>query len=129
MLNFQRFDKFCEIMGGNPELASCRDDLWEAGYDTDLGVYGLGSGKLLVRGQKLKQKLKPKPRRPAIGRKRVFAPNSAGGSMGSPPIVFGPRAKHHRGLWGVINGVSLVGAQRQKIPDGPAIHAHVSLNF
>jgi hypothetical protein len=49
VLHFQRFDRFREIVSENPALASCRDELLEAGYDTDLGVYGLGPGRLLVR--------------------------------------------------------------------------------
>ena len=46
LLHFQRFDRFWEIVNENFELKSCRDELEEEGYNTDLGVYGLGSGKL-----------------------------------------------------------------------------------
>lgn len=48
ILHFRRFDRFREIICQNPELASCRDDLREGGFDTDLGTYGLGKGRLLV---------------------------------------------------------------------------------
>lgn len=49
LLQFQRFDRFRDIINTNPELASCREELAEAGYDIDLGVCNLGAGKLLVR--------------------------------------------------------------------------------
>jgi len=48
LLCFQRFDRFQSIINENVELKSCREDLEEAGYSTDLGLYGLGAGKLLV---------------------------------------------------------------------------------
>merc|ERR1719375_953412 len=49
VLHFQRFDRFRDIFLRNAELDACREDLCEAGYDVDLGLQGLGSGKLLVR--------------------------------------------------------------------------------
>ena len=55
LLHFQRFDRFREIVNENFELKSCRDELEEEGYNTDLGVYGLGSGKLLVRSSLAQQ--------------------------------------------------------------------------
>jgi len=49
ILTFQRFDKFGSIILENDALRSCRDALEEMGLSVDLGLYGLGSGKLLVR--------------------------------------------------------------------------------
>ena len=38
LLHFQRFDRFREIIHGNPELAACRDELKETGFGVDLGA-------------------------------------------------------------------------------------------
>ena len=40
--------KTLQIICQNSEMACCCDDLEEAGFDTDLGKYGLGNGRLLV---------------------------------------------------------------------------------
>ena len=47
ILRFQRFERFREIMGRSEELAACRAQLEEAGYDVDLSSAGLGPGKIL----------------------------------------------------------------------------------
>jgi len=51
ILHFQRFDRFRQIIIDNPVLASCQEQLQEAGYSMDLGCVQpeLGSAKLLVR--------------------------------------------------------------------------------
>jgi len=55
LLHFQRCDRFREIIQENPELVSCRNELENSGFGTDLGVLGLGNGKLLVRADLVQQ--------------------------------------------------------------------------
>jgi len=49
ILTFNRFDNFWEALMVNEELAACRSALTRAGFNADLGLYGLGPSKMLVR--------------------------------------------------------------------------------
>ena len=71
LLHFQRQDRFREIVQENAELAACREALLKAGFDTDLGLYGLGPGKLLVRAE-LAQRVVEALRRRCAAKRRFL---------------------------------------------------------
>ena len=71
-LHFQRRDRFRKIFMENDEFASCCKQLRKAGYDMDLGVFGLGSGKLLVEARLAQRTIEAIQQRCSIWWRRVW---------------------------------------------------------